>query len=116
MQRRRGQRPELVRQQTDGLDQRDVVPGAVGGQQRESDRGSVAVRAVPHQPPAGVPQTFPIRAQGRGNDVVVAMDRDMDVSKGVDKVVRLRVRPAEMPVENDSDIGPEQPVIPRPPG
>ncbi|GIF42360.1 hypothetical protein Axi01nite_66710 [Actinoplanes xinjiangensis] len=70
---------------------------------------------MPHQPPAGLPHALPVRAQRRGNDVVVAMDRDVDIVEGVDKSTRLRVMLAEVPVEDDSDIGPVEPWIPRTP-
>ncbi|GLW35209.1 hypothetical protein Areg01_81450 [Actinoplanes regularis] len=105
----------MVRQQTDGLDERDVVLGRVGSQQREPDRDSIAVGAVPHQPSPGLPHLLPIGAQRRDNDVVVAMDRDVDIAEGVDKFTRLRVRLAEMSVEDDSDIGPVEPLISRSP-
>jgi hypothetical protein len=71
---------------------------------------------VSHQPPAGLPYSLPIRAQRRGNDVVVAMDRDVDIAEGVDKLNRLRARLTEMPVEDDSDIGSVEPAVPRTPG
>ncbi|MEV1155934.1 hypothetical protein AB0J27_11075 [Micromonospora chokoriensis] len=87
------------------MDQRDVVLGPISGQQRESNRGGIAVVAVPHQPPAGLPHALPIRAQRRGNDVVVAIDRDVGIAEGVDKFTRLRVRLAGVLVEDDSDIG-----------
>ncbi len=105
----------MVRQQADGLDQRDVFLGPIGGQQREPDRGGIAIDAVPHQPPAGVPHALPIRAQRRGNDVVIALDRDVDLAKGVDELTRRRIRPAEVFVEDDSGIGPMEAPIPYPP-
>jgi hypothetical protein len=64
---------------------------------------------------AGLPHSLAIRAQRRGNDVVVAMDRDVDTADSVDEFTRLRVRPAEVRVEDDSDIGPVEPLIPCPP-
>src|SRR4051812_28949175 len=105
----------MVRQQTDGLDERDVVLGPVSGQQRESDCGGIAVGAVPHQPPTGLPYSLPIRAQRRSNDVMVEMDRDADIAEGVDKLNRRRVRLTEMPVEDDSDIGSVEAAVPRTP-
>jgi hypothetical protein len=97
------------------LDQRNVALGRIGGQQRESDRGGIAIDAVPHQPSSGLPHSLPIRAQRRSNDVVVAMNRDVDIAERVDKFTRPRVRVTEVPVEDDSDIGPVKPLIPRTP-
>ncbi|GAA4975062.1 hypothetical protein GCM10025331_81860 [Actinoplanes utahensis] len=97
------------------MDQRNVALGRIGGQQRESDRGGIAIGAVPHQPPAGLTHSLPICAQRSGNDVVVAMNRDVDIAEGADEFTRLRARAAEVLVEDDSDIGPVEPLISRPP-
>ncbi|BEL04484.1 hypothetical protein Q0Z83_026750 [Actinoplanes sichuanensis] len=94
------------------MDQRDVLLGRISSQQRETDRDSTAIGAVPHQPSPGLPHSLPIRAQGSGNDVVVAVNRDMDTAEGIDDVTRLRVSPAEMRVQDDGYIGPVQPLIP----
>ncbi|GGN52057.1 hypothetical protein GCM10010109_92730 [Actinoplanes campanulatus] len=95
------------------MDQWDVALGRISGQQREPDRSGIAIGAVPHQPPAGLPHTLPIRAQRRSNNVVVAMDGKVDIAEGIGKFTRLRVRLAEVPVEDDGDIGPVQSLIPR---
>ncbi|GAB3854939.1 hypothetical protein GCM10029963_48750 [Micromonospora andamanensis] len=68
---------------------------------------------MPHQPAAGPPHSLPIRAQRRGNDVFIAVDRDVHIAEGVDKLTRLRVGLTEVPVEDDSDIGTVEPPIPR---
>ncbi len=96
----------MVRQQTDGLNQRDVALDRIGGQQRESDRGGVALGAVAYQPPAGLPHSLPIRAQRRGNDVVVVMDRNVDIAEGIDKVARLYAGVTEVPVEMTATSAP----------
>jgi hypothetical protein len=71
---------------------------------------------VPHQPPTGLPHALPIRSQRRGNNVLVALDRDVNIVEGVDKVTWLRVRLLEVPVEDDSGIGSVKSSIPHPPG
>jgi hypothetical protein len=70
---------------------------------------------VPHQPPTGLPHALPIRAQRRGNNVLVALDRDLYLAKGVDEFTRRRVGLAEVIVEDDSDIDPIKASIPYPP-
>jgi hypothetical protein len=71
----------------------------------------MAIDAVPHQPPTGLPHALPIRAQRRGSNVVVGLDRDVDVAKGINEFTRRRAGPAEVFVEDDSDIGPVQASI-----
>ncbi|GIJ24528.1 hypothetical protein Vlu01_51520 [Micromonospora lutea] len=93
------------------MDQWDVVFGCIGGQQRESDRDDIAVGAVPHQPSAGFSHSLPIRAQRRGNDVVIAMDRNVSIAEGVDKLTRPRVRLTEVLVEDGGDIRAVEPLI-----
>lgn len=97
------------------MDERDIFLGPIGGQQREPHRGGIAIDAVPHQPPTGLPHALPIRAQRRGGDVVVALDRDVDLAEGVDEFTRRRAGPAEVFVEDDSGIGPVEASIPYPP-
>ncbi|WP_176738447.1 hypothetical protein [Micromonospora pallida] len=110
-QRLGGQWPEPVRQQTDGLDQRDVVLLPIGGEQRQPDSGRASISAVPHQPPPGLPHPLPVRTQRRCSDVLVVMDRDVDIMERANEFARRRIGLAEVHVEDGGHVGTLEPLI-----
>ncbi|MBO2465462.1 hypothetical protein [Actinomadura violacea] len=84
------------------LDQFEVLLVPVGGEQCEADDGRASVGAMADQPTSCLPDAFAFRAQGRGGDVVVAVDGDVHVVEGPCELVRCCVGPGEELVQ---DVG-----------
>ncbi|GIH19349.1 hypothetical protein Raf01_75210 [Rugosimonospora africana] len=60
---------------------------------------------MPYQPPAGLPHSLPVGPQCRGGDVLVAVDRYVDVVERVGEFAWWRIGLGEVPVEDGGDVG-----------
>ncbi|MDQ1049105.1 hypothetical protein [Streptomyces sp. V4I2] len=99
-------------EQSDDLDQWNVVHRAHGSEQGQPDRDGGRIRRVPHQPPTDFPcAAFPSHVGG--DDVLDVVDRYVDVMEAVVQRTRHSLRIGEVLVENPGDIDSHQLAVAR---
>jgi hypothetical protein len=93
-------RAEFVRQQSDGLDELDVFFGPVCGQQSQPDECRAPVRTVPDQPAPGVLNLFRVASQRGCGDVLVVVNRNVDIMKCTCQFCWLRPGSREVDIQD----------------
>lgn len=106
-----GQWAEPVRQQPNRLDQRDVLFRPIGDEQRQPHDGGAPIAAVAYEPSPGPLNTLCVRPQRCCGDVLVVMDRDVNVVEGINEFAGRCIGSGEVRVQDRGDIHADQPLI-----
>ncbi len=110
----RRQWSELMGQQSDRLDQRDVVGRSRGGQQGEPHGDRAAIGPLPDEPTPRPADAFRVRPHGRRGEVFVRVHRDVDVVERVGQLAGRCGGPCEVRVQDECRVLADQgPVVRR---
>ena len=83
----------------------------IGGEQRQPHDGGAPIAAVAYEPSPGLPHPLFVRPQRCGGDVLVVMDRDVDVLEGIGELAGRCIGSGEVRIQDRGDIHSDRPLI-----
>ncbi|GAA2117006.1 hypothetical protein GCM10009802_17790 [Streptomyces synnematoformans] len=98
------------------MDQWDIIGRSHGREEGKAHGDPASVDTVPDKPPARLENTVSVSPPGRRRDVLVFVNRDVEVVESVGEVAGAGRRPGQVSVQDGRHVPPDSAPVFRAPG